>query len=106
MTQTYRIKNIGVNPMRMVIAAFRLLAILAKEKPDAILSTGAEIAIPAFLIGRVVGCELIFIETLARVTRPSLTGILVYPISDHFFVQWPQLKSRYGKKAEYAGSVL
>jgi UDP-N-acetylglucosamine:LPS N-acetylglucosamine transferase len=106
MNQTYLIKNIGVNPVRMVIAIFRLLAILSKEKPDAILSTGAEIAIPAFLIGRATGCKLIFIETLARVTRPSLTGKLVYPMSHYFFVQWPQLKRHYGNKAEYAGSVL
>ena len=80
--------------------------ILAKERPFAIISTGAEIAIPAFLLGKVLGMRLVFVESLCRVSKPSGTGFLLYPLADLFLVQWPQLVNSYGPRAEYAGAVL
>ena len=38
--------DIGVNPVRMALAFFRALWILLKERPNVVVSTGAEIAIP------------------------------------------------------------
>jgi UDP-N-acetylglucosamine:LPS N-acetylglucosamine transferase len=104
--RTYRLRNIGANPFRLLVGLLRMALILAKERPTAIVSTGAEIAIPAFLLGKVLGMKLIFVESLSRVQEPSGTGFLLYPLADLFLVQWPQLVSRYGSRAEYAGAVL
>ncbi len=101
----YLLRNIGSNPLRMLIAFIRIVLALAKEKPEAIISTGAEIAIPAFILGKILGLKLIFVESLSRVSQPSGTGFLLHPICDLFLVQWPQLREYYRERAEYVGAV-
>jgi beta-1,4-N-acetylglucosaminyltransferase len=76
-----------------------------RRDPDVILSTGAALAVPFFLVGRLLGRRLVYVESLARSNSLSLSGRLVYPLADRFFVQWPQLAGRY-RKARYEGSVL
>ena len=102
----YLVKNIGYNPVRMLTAAITFLRVFSRYRPDLIISNGSEIAIPALYIGRLLGAKIIFIESWARVNNPSLTGRLVYPIADHFLVQWPQLFYKYGKKAVFEGALI
>jgi beta-1,4-N-acetylglucosaminyltransferase len=104
--RAYLLTNIGVNPFRMAVATLKIVWILLKERPDVVVSTGSEIAIPAFYFGKLFRARTVFIEVWTRVRRPTGTGRLVYPVSDHFFVQWPQLLEQYGPKAEFGGSLL
>ena len=102
----YLLKNIGTNPLVMAQAFLSMLRILLKEKPKLIVSTGSEIAIPAFYLAKVLGIKTIFIESWTRLDRPTGTGKIVYPVSDVFLVQWERLLSKYGKKARYEGAIL
>lgn len=72
--------------------------------PDVILSTGAALAVPFFIVGKMHGCRLVFVESLTRVHGLGLSGHLVYPLADAFFVQWPQAARR--PRMRYEGSVL
>ena len=72
-------------------------------RPDVILSTGAALAVPFFIVGRVLGIRTVYVESFTRVNRPSLTGRLVYPFANVFFVQWPGFRQR---RAVYVGSVV
>lgn len=78
--------------------------VLRAEKPDVIVSTGAGLAIPFFVLGRLQRRRLVYIECLARVESLSLTGRLLYPLANEFFVQSPRLARR--RRARYEGSVL
>ncbi|MGE5341008.1 MAG: PssD/Cps14F family polysaccharide biosynthesis glycosyltransferase [Candidatus Omnitrophota bacterium] len=71
--------------------------VLFKEKPDIIVSTGAGVALPFFFLGKLMGKKLIFIEAYERIENPSLTGRLVYPITDAFLLQWDEQKKFYPK---------
>jgi beta-1,4-N-acetylglucosaminyltransferase len=102
----YLLQNIGTNPLLMARAFVSTVRILLKEKPKLIVSTGSEIAIPAFYLAKILRIKTIFIESWTRVDRPTGTGKIVYPVSDIFLVQWEQLLSRYGKKARYEGAIL
>lgn len=102
----YLIENIGMSPLRMLKAFISVISILIRERPDAIISTGAEIAIPTFVIGKLLGAKTIFIESWARTSSKSGTGRIVYHFSDTFFVQWESLLDKYGKKAVYAGGMI
>ncbi len=82
------------------------LYVLLREKPRVIISTGAEVAIPFFLLGRLLRMRTIYIEGIARVVSASRTSKILYPFSDVFLVQWEELLNTYGPKAEYGGSVL
>jgi beta-1,4-N-acetylglucosaminyltransferase len=93
-----------LNLIRTIIKA---IYILLKEKPDLVISTGGgEIAVPFCYIGKILGANVIFIETLARVTTCSGGGKLVYPIADLFLVQWKSLLNKYGKKTKYWGQIF
>jgi beta-1,4-N-acetylglucosaminyltransferase len=86
---------------------FQLIRIFWVEKPSILFSTGAEIAIPAFYIGKIFfRTKLIFLESLARVNALSYTGRLLYPIVDLFLVQWPELLKKAGPKAVYGGRLI
>lgn len=49
--------------------------------------------------------KIIYIESLARVNKLSLSGKLILPIADRFIVQWEGLAHQY-KRAEYHGILL
>jgi beta-1,4-N-acetylglucosaminyltransferase len=72
-------------------------------RPDVILSTGAALAVPFFIVGRLYGSRLVYVESLTRVNELALSGRLVYPLTDTFFVQW-QMGVR-PRRAIYAGSI-
>ncbi len=90
------------NLVRNCLLAFR---IIPRLRPDAVITTGAGVAVPFLYAARVLGVDTIFIESLARVNRLSLSGRLVYPIASHVLVQWPELASRY-RRCRYAGAVM
>lgn len=106
LVKKYTMKNLGKNPLRFLISIPNVFHILLKEKPDIVISTGSEIAIPVFYIAWILGIKTMFIESLCRVKEPSMTGKIVYPISGVFLVQWKQLLDKFGKKAQYWGNVL
>ena len=72
-------------------------------RPNVILSTGAGLAVPFFIIGRLHGARLVYVESLTRVNELALSGRLVYPLTDSFFVQWRMPKPP--RRAIYAGTV-
>jgi beta-1,4-N-acetylglucosaminyltransferase len=89
------------------VNVFQFIKIFWVERPAVLFSTGAEIALPAFYIGKALfRTRLIFLETLTRVKDLSLTGKLIYPIADLFLVQWPELVSKKRPKAAYQGRLI
>ena len=102
----YLLRNIGKNPLLMARAFISIFRILRREKPELIVSTGAEIAIPAFYLAKLFRIKTIFIESWTRVTQPTGTGRIVYPVADVFLVQWERLLTKYGKKARHEGAIL
>jgi UDP-N-acetylglucosamine:LPS N-acetylglucosamine transferase len=102
----YFTQNIGFSPWRMFKAFFWALGVLLRERPDALVSLGSEIALPFFYLARLMGVRTIYIESWCRVENLSLTARLVYPIVDEFWVQWPQLLEICGPKARYHGAVI
>ena len=91
----------------LLLSCLTYLRIFLKERPQIIFSTGSEIAIPAFYIGKFLfGAKLIYLEQFTRVDNSSLTAKCIYWISDLFLVQQESLLSKFGKKARYAGSIL
>lgn len=74
-------------------------------RPDVILSTGAALAVPFFIVGRLHGHRCVYVESFTRIHGLSLAGRLVYPFANAFFVQWPSLTKRF-RKAMHVGSIV
>lgn len=90
-----------INLIRNLILSFQ---VLLKEKPDLIISSGAAVAIPFFWVGKLFGAKTIYIEVFDRYNKPTITGRLVYPVTDKFIVQWEEMKKVY-PKAINLGSI-
>ena len=63
----YLMENIGTNIWKMLKMFFKTFKILRKERPDLIVSTGSEIAIPSFILARIMSIKTIYIESWCRV---------------------------------------
>ena len=79
--------------------------VLKKEKPDILISTGAAIAVPFFYLGKLMRKKLIYIEVYDRMNKPTMTGRMVYPVTDQFVVQWEEMKKVYPKAVNF-GSIF
>ncbi|MDH7515717.1 MAG: PssD/Cps14F family polysaccharide biosynthesis glycosyltransferase [Bacteroidota bacterium] len=91
---------------RLLVNFFEAFAILSREKPDVILSTGAGPAVPFALVGRLLfRCRVIFIETFTRVEKPSLTGRIMYRLAHRFYYQWEDLR-KYFPRGVYGGQLI
>lgn len=89
----------------MIYLFFKELKILINEKPDVIVSTGSEIAIPAFLISKLLRIKTIFVESLTRITELSGTGKILLKIANIFLVQWEFLSNKY-ENVIFKGNIL
>ena len=106
LAEAHFIPEIGTNITRMLHAFWLVFGILWRERPSVIITTGAEIGLPAMYLGKLFGARTVYIESLCRVRSKSLTGKLVYPIVDDFLVQWPEMVKVYGPKAKFEGAVI
>ena len=68
---------------------------LRRERPEMVVSTGAGVAFPFFLLAKVLRIRTVFVEVFDRVDSRTLTGRLCYPISDLFLVQWDEQRQLY-----------
>ena len=59
----YLLKNIGRSPWMMLTAGVAAFRILLREKPDLVVSTGSEIAIPVFYLARLLRVKTVYIES-------------------------------------------
>ena len=93
------------NIKNLIRNSFLAIKILHKEKPDLVISSGAAVAVPFFYFGKLIGAKTIYIEVFDRINKPTITGKLVYPVTDKFIVQWEEMKKVY-HKAIYLGSIF
>ena len=89
----------------LVINTYLAFQVLRKERPDLIVSSGAAAAVPFFYLGKLFGAKLIYIEVFDRIDKPTMTGKMVYPITDRFIVEWEEMKKVY-PKAINLGSIF
>lgn len=77
--------------------------VLKTERPTIIISSGAAVAIPFFYIGKIFGIKTVYIEVFDRIDSPTITGKIVYPVTDLFIVQWEEMKKVYPKAKNLGG---
>ena len=90
------------NLIRNVLLARRLLR---WRRPSVVMTTGAAVAVPFVWMARARRIRVVYIETLARANRPSLSLRLAAPAVDRIYVQWPELQAAL-PRARYAGTVF
>ena len=97
--------NPHLNPVRYLQNAWQSLRVLLRRRPRVIIATGAGVAIATCLFGKVLGAKVIFVETGSRISTPSRTGRLLYPVADLFLIQSRALEACY-PRAKFGGMLL
>src|SRR5438445_5876158 len=78
--------------------------VLRELRPRVVLTTGAATAVPFAWIGRLRGARVVYVESLSRIDRPSLSCRLIAPFAERIYVQWPELEAAV-RRSRYAGTV-
>jgi UDP-N-acetylglucosamine:LPS N-acetylglucosamine transferase len=94
---TRSIKNL----LRNAALAWRLVR---RARPNLVVSTGAGVALPFFLVARLLRIPTVYVEALERVDSASLTGRLCYPFSDLFVLQWEEQR-RFYPRGQVVGAL-
>lgn len=66
------------------------LRVVRDLRPDVVVSTGAAVALPFFVVARLLGIPTIFIEVYDRIDSKTLTGRLCRPFTTTYCVQWEE----------------
>ncbi|XP_055002330.1 UDP-N-acetylglucosamine transferase subunit ALG14 homolog isoform X1 [Sorex araneus] len=87
------------------------LPLTLRVKPDLVLCNGPGTCVPicisALLLG-ILGIKkviIVYVESICRVENLSLSGKILFYLSDYFIVQWPTLKEKYPKSV-YLGRIV
>jgi UDP-N-acetylglucosamine:LPS N-acetylglucosamine transferase len=92
----------ALNLARNLGLAWRLLR---RCRPDVIVSTGAGVALPFFVLARLLGIKTVYVEVYDRIDVPTLTGRLCYPFASRFLLQW-ETQKRFYPRGEVIGRLL
>lgn len=91
-----------LNMLRNLRLAVR---VMRRERPAIVVSAGAGVAFPFFVIAWLFGVPTVFIEVYDRVDSPTLTGRLCGPFTTRRIVQWEQ-QLRFYPDALHVGPLL
>ncbi|GAA3742357.1 UDP-N-acetylglucosamine--LPS N-acetylglucosamine transferase [Salinactinospora qingdaonensis] len=64
--------------------------ILAQRRPRVVVSTGAGVALPFFVLARLLRVPTVYIEVYDRIDTPTLTARLCRPFTTLFLAQWDE----------------
>ena len=90
------------NLVRNLRLAWRLLR---SFRPDVVVSSGAGVAFPFFLVARLLRQKTVYVEVYDRIDSATMTGRLCYPLSNLFLLQWEEQRRSY-PKGVVIGSLL
>jgi len=86
-----------------------ILAILLKERPDVIVSTGAAAGYFALRFGKFLGARTIWLDSIANAETMSLSGLKAQGCADMWLTQWEHIskpEDHSHKAPDYRGSVV
>ncbi len=90
------------NLVRNLLLAVR---VIIRERPELVVSTGAGVAFPFFLVARLMRIRTVYLEVYDRLDSRTLTGRLCRPLSSLFCVQWEEQATLY-KGSHVVGTLL
>lgn len=85
------------NAVRNLALAVR---VLWRDPPDVVVSTGAGVAVPVFVVAWALGVPTVYVEVYDRLDSRTLTARLCRPFRSRMCVQWPE------QTALYPGSTV
>ncbi|HYO07783.1 MAG TPA: hypothetical protein VER17_02320 [Tepidisphaeraceae bacterium] len=89
---------------RLLLMTAKLVAVMLRERPDVVISTGAAPGYVAVRLGKLLGARTIWVDSMANAEQLSVSGQRVGAHADLWLTQWPHLAAPEGP--HYEGAVL
>lgn len=95
-----------IYPFVLLWSCLKSFYYFVKYNPDVIVTTGANTAAAMCCLGKIFGKKVIYIESYAKRTSPTITGKWIYKLHAYttFVVQWESMLDFY-PKAKYWGGI-
>ena len=71
------------------------IGLVPRLRPDLVVSSGAGVAFPFFVLARLLRIPTVYVEVFDRIDSATLTGRLCRPFTSRFLVQWPEQQDLY-----------
>ena len=91
-------------PLRALALAAQICLLVAKIRPDVVISTGAAPGYFALRFGKLFRARTVWVDSLANVDAMSKAGEMSRYYADLWLTQWPDLASEDGPA--YCGKVI
>ena len=88
---------------KMGPSLFKLLRIVWKEKPTAIITTGAAPGLVCLLAGKLLGLKTVWVDSIANVQHLSASGRIASKFVSKIYTQWKDLAT---PQVAFAGNIL
>lgn len=92
------------NKFRLAWMAFKLLLIVLRVRPAAVITTGAAPGYFALRFAKLLGAKAIWVDSIANAEELSLSGKKAGEVADLWITQWKHLATEQGP--QYFGAVL
>jgi hypothetical protein len=92
------------NKLRLLWMGCRLAWIVAKERPDVVISTGAAPGYFSLVLGKITGARTAWIDSIANAEHLSTSGEKIGKHADLWLTQWEHLAQPNGP--HFVGAVL
>ena len=88
-----RRRGLKRSPLFWAGAVRRCMRVLRRRRARLVIALGAAECLPLVVASRLLGVNVVFIETLTRVASLSRTGQIIYHgrLASDFLVQWPRV---------------
>ena len=80
--------------------------VLREERPAAILTTGAGVAVPFAWAGKLFGIPTVYVESVTRIEGLSLSARMIAPVARRMYAQWPELAEASAGRIRFEGNLF
>lgn len=91
------------NAWKMLVAIFKVIAVVLKERPSAIITTGAAPGLLVIVVAKFLLRKTIWIDSVANVKTLSACGHIARILAGHTYTQWPDLAD---DCVDYVGNIF
>ena len=88
---------------KMIPAFFKMVRLIWREKPAAIMTTGAAPGLICLYAGKLLGRKTIWVDSIANVQHLSASGRIARRFVSRIYTQWKDLAT---PRVAFAGNIL
>lgn len=84
------------DPRPLIPTLLTAMRIFRKHRPRVVITTGSAPALPFLMLGRLMGCRTLWVDSIANSERLSTSGRIARRLATQVLSQWPDVADKEG----------